>query len=162
LTPTEKIQYGKFVQQMMSLLKTKATLAKQLSREPILSGAAQVDISVAELDETIRRGQQAKQKMISANLRLVVAVAKVSKRNLELLDLIQEGTWSYKGVEKFDPSRVSFLYLLFHWIRQAITRVIANHHNPVANPCVKSSTKLKGTTSTVPTVGTHSNSFRNS
>lgn len=138
LTPTEEIQYGKQVQQMMSMLEVKEALAEQLCREPGLSEwAAQVEISVAELNKTIRQGQQAKQKMIEANLRLVVAVAKnYQKRNLDLLDLIQEGTIGLaRGVEKFDPTRgYKFSTYAHWWIKQAITRAIANQSRVIRLP----------------------------
>lgn len=138
LTPTEEIEYGNQVQQMMSLLEVKKTLTQKMYREPTFGEwAAQVEISEIELNKTIRQGQQAKEKMIKANLRLVVAVAKnYQKRNLELPDLIQEGTIGLtRGVEKFDPTKgYRFSTYCFHWIRQAITRAIANQSRIIRLP----------------------------
>jgi RNA polymerase nonessential primary-like sigma factor len=108
LTREQEIVYGKQVQQLMSLLEAKKALAKKLRREPTLEEwAAQVQTSEDELNEVLRAGQRSKQKMIEANLRLVVAIAKkYQKRNMEFLDLIQEGTMGLeRGVEKFDPTR---------------------------------------------------------
>ena len=94
LTREQEIVYGKQVQQLMPLLEAKEALAKKLHREPTAQEwATQVHLSETELNETVRRGQRSKQKMIEANLRLVVAIAKkYQKRNMEFLDLIQEGT----------------------------------------------------------------------
>ena len=124
LTREQEIVYGKQVQQMMSLLEAKNALVKKLRREPTLKEwAEQVQTSEAELNETLRAGQRSKQKMIEANLRLVVAIAKkYQKRNMEFLDLIQEGTMGLeRGVEKFDPTRgYKFSTYAYWWIRQAI------------------------------------------
>ncbi|WP_009632642.1 RNA polymerase sigma factor, RpoD/SigA family [Synechocystis sp. PCC 7509] len=138
LTREQEIIYGKQVQQMMSLLEAKEALAKQLHREPTSDEwATQVDIAAAELPETIKRGKRAKQKMIEANLRLVVAIAKkYQKRNMEFLDLIQEGTMGLeRGVEKFDPMRgYKFSTYAYWWIRQAITRAIAQQARTIRLP----------------------------
>lgn len=138
LTHEQEIVYGKQVQQMMSLLETKEKLAGTLDREPTEAEwavAAQVD--GAELAQAMRLGQRAKQKMIAANLRLVVAIAKkYQKRNLEFLDLIQEGTLGLeRGVEKFDPIRgYKFSTYAYWWIRQAITRAIAQQARTIRLP----------------------------
>lgn len=138
LTREQEIIYGKQVQQMMSLLEAKEVLAKELHREPTADEwATKVEIAAEELPETIKRGKRAKQKMIEANLRLVVAIAKkYQKRNMEFLDLIQEGTMGLeRGVEKFDPLRgYKFSTYAYWWIRQAITRAIAQQARTIRLP----------------------------
>ncbi|WP_439566312.1 RNA polymerase sigma factor, RpoD/SigA family, partial [Gloeocapsopsis crepidinum] len=138
LTREQEIIYGKQVQQMMSVLDAKEALAKKLHREPTAQEwASHVNMSEADIHDVVRRGQRAKQKMIEANLRLVVAIAKkYQKRNMEFLDLIQEGTMGLeRGVEKFDPTRgYKFSTYAYWWIRQAITRAIAQQARTIRLP----------------------------
>ena len=129
LTPEQEIFLAKQVQQWMSLLAVKEELSKELKRQPTLqewSDKAQLNDS--ELPEQIKQGQIAKQKMIAANLRLVVTIAKkYQKRNVDFPDLIQEGTLGLeRAVDKFKPSLgYKFSTYAYWWIRQGITRAIA-------------------------------------
>jgi RNA polymerase nonessential primary-like sigma factor len=138
LTHEQEIQFGKQVQRMMSALEAKDALTEKLDREPTKAEWAEaIDMSEAELDQILQVGQRAKKKMIEANLRLVVAIAKkYQKRNLEFLDLIQEGTLGLeRGVEKFDPTRgYKFSTYAYWWIRQAITRAIAQQARTIRLP----------------------------
>jgi RNA polymerase nonessential primary-like sigma factor len=138
LTQEQEICYGKQVQQMMLLQEVKQSLEQALDRPPTtMEWATKAKLPTAELDRVLRLGQQAKQKMIEANLRLVVAIAKkYQKRNLEFLDLIQEGSLGLeRGVEKFDPTRgYKFSTYAYWWIRQAITRAIAQQGRSIRLP----------------------------
>ncbi|NET70959.1 MAG: RNA polymerase sigma factor, RpoD/SigA family [Sphaerospermopsis sp. SIO1G2] len=138
LTREQEIVYGKQVQHMMTLLVAKEDLATKLGYEPSLSEwAADVNQSENEIIQIVKQGKRAKQKMIEANLRLVVAIAKkYQKRNMEFLDLIQEGTLGLeRGVEKFDPMRgYKFSTYAYWWIRQAITRAIAQQGRTIRLP----------------------------
>ncbi len=138
LTREQEIVFGKQVQQMMKLVEAKDALTKKLDRSPTLEEwSHNVKLSEKELKQIMHQGKRAKQKMIEANLRLVVAIAKkYQKRNMEFLDLIQEGTLGLeRGVEKFDPTRgYKFSTYAYWWIRQAITRAIAQQGRTIRLP----------------------------
>ena len=138
LTHEQEIVYGKQVQKMMTLLTEKEELESQLKTTLSLKEwANNVQMSEIELNRIVKEGQRAKKKMIEANLRLVVAIAKkYQKRNMEFLDLIQEGSLGLeRGVEKFDPTRgYKFSTYAYWWIRQAITRAIAQQARTIRLP----------------------------
>jgi RNA polymerase primary sigma factor len=119
LTPAEEIELGNQVQSMMRLVEEKR---EEYSPQD---------------NKTIRIGRRSKQRMMKANLRLVVSVAKKYQgKGLELLDLIQEGSLGLeRAVEKFDPTRgYKFSTYAFWWIRQSMTRAIACQSRTIRLP----------------------------
>lgn len=138
LTAAEEITLGQQVQTLMALQATKAELAETLGHPPTARAwATAANLTPAKLKKAVQVGQRAKQRMIEANLRLVVSVAKkYQRRNLDFLDLIQEGSIGLeRGVEKYDPSKgYKFSTYGYWWIRQAITRAIAQQSRTIRLP----------------------------
>ena len=113
LTPAEEIELGNQVQKMM-----------------IITEDGQLNEKIKEFTpqdkRTIKIGRRAKERMMKANLRLVVSVAKnYQGKGLELLDLVQEGSLGLeRAVEKFDPTRgYKFSTYAFWWIRQSLSLI---------------------------------------
>lgn len=124
LTPEQEILLGKQVQAMVGLLETKP-------KGPY--GKLQA--------ATLRRGKRAKDRMVQANLRLVVTIArKYYHRNVHtgitIEDLVQEGSIGLmRAVDKFDPSRgYKFSTYAFWWVKQAITRYLHQRSRMIRLP----------------------------
>ena len=125
---------------------------KEIGRTPLLKSEEEVQLAnqiqemlpLLEKEELspeekriVHLGQKAKQKMVKANLRLVVSIAKkYQNRGLSMLDLIQEGSIGLmRASEKFDASKgYKFSTYSYWWIRQAMTRAIANHARTIRLP----------------------------
>ena len=128
----EEILLGRKVQRLMQIEDLKKEFGLNIEELANSQG-----ISYKQLKREIRDGMKAKEKMVTANLRLVVSVAKkYTKRNMELLDIVQEGTIGLvRGVEKFDPGRgYKFSTYAYWWIRQGITRAIAEKSRAIRLP----------------------------
>ena len=129
----EEILLGRQVQRLMEIKACEELLGTPTKDEL----AASLELTPKELRKLLRDGEKAKDRMVTANLRLVVSVAKkYTKRNMELLDIIQEGTIGLvRGVEKFDPGRgYKFSTYAYWWIRQGITRAIAEKSRAIRLP----------------------------
>ncbi len=139
---------------------------KEIGRTPLLTRADEVilanqiqamlplldkeDLTLEE-KQIIRLGQKAKQKIVQANLRLVVSIAKKYRnRGLSMLDLVQEGSIGLMtAAEKFDAGKgFKFSTYSYWWIRQAMTRAIANHARTIRLPIhiTQDLNKIKKTT----------------
>ncbi len=138
LSHEQEITFGRQVQELMAIERIEADLEKVLGEKPSIEQVSEKSgLSNVQVKKRIKNGHRAKERMVAANLRLVVSVAKkYTKRNMELLDLIQEGTIGLvRGVEKFDPKRgYKFSTYAYWWIRQGITRAIAEKSRAIRLP----------------------------
>ncbi len=108
---------------------------KEIGRYPLLTGEEEIELA----KRVERQDEAARQKLIVSNLRLVVSIAKKyvgRSANLSLLDLIQEGNVGlFKAAEKFDYKKgFKFSTYATWWIRQAITRALADQGRTIRIP----------------------------
>ena len=106
---------------------------REIGKVPLLSQEEELELANRAMDGD----KKAKDKLAEANMRLVVSIAKrYGGRGLDFLDLIQEGnTGLLRAVEKFDPSKgFKFSTYATWWIRQAITRAIADQARTIRIP----------------------------
>lgn len=106
---------------------------REIGKIPLLTPEEEADLA----QRIVKGDKKAKDKMVESNMRLVVSIAKrYGGRGLDFLDLIQEGnTGLLRAVEKFDPDKgFKFSTYATWWIRQAITRAIADQARTIRIP----------------------------
>lgn len=149
LKPEEEVELARRIQQLNTLEATRSHLGQTLGHPPSKTELAQaVGLTERQLDQQLHRCRVAKRKMIRSNLRLVVSIAKrYLNRGVPFLDLIQEGALGLnRATEKFDPDKgYKFSTYAYWWIRQGITRTIANDSRTIRLPVhvVEKLNKLK-------------------
>jgi RNA polymerase sigma factor (RpoD-like family) len=150
LKPEEEVELAFSVKFLVDAEETRRQLQENLKRPATKLEMAQA-LGLAnerQLENRLYRGRSAKRKMIRSNLRLVVSIAKrYLNRGVPFLDLIQEGAIGLnRATEKFDPNKgYKFSTYAYWWIRQAITRTIANDARTIRLPIhiVEKLNKLK-------------------
>ena len=150
LKPEEEVELANNVQLLVQAEEKRIALTEELKRTPTkLEWAETLGFTnERQFDAWLHRGRTAKRKMIRSNLRLVVSIAKrYLNRGVPFLDLIQEGAIGLnRASEKFDPNKgYKFSTYAYWWIRQAITRTIANDARTIRLPIhvVEKLNKLK-------------------
>ncbi len=149
LQPTEEIELARQVRIIVEIEDYSEKVAEELNRRPTHAELATAfGCSEKQLKQKLRQARAAKRRMIRSNLRLVVSIAKrYLNRGVPFLDLIQEGALGLnRAAEKFDPDKgYKFSTYAYWWIRQGITRTIANDARTIRLPIhiVEKLNKLK-------------------
>ncbi|MEH1965145.1 MULTISPECIES: RpoD/SigA family RNA polymerase sigma factor [unclassified Nostoc] len=149
LKPDEEVELARRVRFLEEVREIQAALELKLGQEASkVEVASELEMTEKQLESRLYQGRVAKRKMIRSNLRLVVSIAKrYLNRGVPFLDLIQEGAMGLnRATEKFDPDKgYKFSTYAYWWIRQAITRAIANDARTIRLPIhiVEKLNKLK-------------------
>lgn len=135
LTAEEEILLGSQVQKMMAIIRANCSIG-QVSDSNISKLLKELD---TESKKTVKKGLKARDKMIAANMRLVVFIAKKLKTgevHMTIQDMIQEGAIGLaKAVEKFEPERgYKFSTYAYWWIKQGINRASDNLEKTIRIP----------------------------
>ncbi|MDY6901870.1 MAG: sigma-70 family RNA polymerase sigma factor, partial [Cyanobacteriota bacterium] len=138
LKPDEEVELARRVRILEEVRQAQAAAQEKLGYSPDRAAIAQeMGITLKQMEHRLYQGKVAKRKMIRSNLRLVVSIAKrYLNRGVPFLDLIQEGAMGLnRATEKFDPDKgYKFSTYAYWWIRQAITRAIANDARTIRLP----------------------------
>ncbi|MGB3787897.1 MAG: RNA polymerase sigma factor RpoD [Phormidesmis sp.] len=154
LRAEEEIELARKIADLLELERIRDEIDDQLDDEPTdADWANAVDMALPAFRRRLHQGRRAKDKMVQSNLRLVVSIAKkYMNRGLSFQDLIQEGSLGLiRAAEKFDHEKgYKFSTYATWWIRQAITRAIADQSRTIRLPVhlyetisrIKKTTKL--------------------
>ncbi|MDJ1177140.1 RNA polymerase sigma factor RpoD [Roseofilum capinflatum] len=154
LRADEEIELARKIADLLELERLRDDLEEGLEREPSdAEWAESVGMPLPQFRYRLHLGRRAKDKMVQSNLRLVVSIAKkYMNRGLSFQDLIQEGSLGLiRAAEKFDHEKgYKFSTYATWWIRQAITRAIADQSRTIRLPVhlyetisrIKKTTKL--------------------
>ncbi len=154
LRADEEIELARKIADLLELERVYDDLVEKLDREPLdAEWGEAVGMTLHPFRHRLHVGRRAKDKMVQSNLRLVVSIAKkYMNRGLSFQDLIQEGSLGLiRAAEKFDHEKgYKFSTYATWWIRQAITRAIADQSRTIRLPVhlyetisrIKKTTKL--------------------
>ena len=154
----EEIRLAMAIKELLGWQKARKELEMELGRMPsrrewaMELGFSGSDESLLTFETQLRLFKQCRERMTTANLRLVVSIAKkYVNRGVNIQDLIQEGSFGLiTAVEKFDPEHgCRFSTYAHYWIKQAVTRAVADFSRPIRLPvhmsdCVNSIKRARG------------------